>query len=185
MDILSDVNITGSLTTSGDIMAGNLILENRNKVFSIKDNDECMITIGKTNNGDYGIHINTINDYCAFENLVMLTQNTNVFCKQVWLYGGAYEETKLGKHPMEFSYYVRKINKTIQVPLTCSKFLIEENIPPHDRCSQSFPVIQSVGTYSKRSVSMDYEFCGNSSVYGIISTGGCRETEFAFQILVS
>lgn len=173
MDILSDVKITGSLTASNNIKVGYLTFKNN----SI-DSGNCSLAVHT--GGVLEIYGDGDN------NLSVSIRNEQIdFCKQVWLYGGAFEELKPGESPSTYVYYARKINKTIQVPLTCSKFLIEENIPPHDGKPQSFPVVQAVGTYSKRSVSMDYEFCGNSSVYGIISTGGCRETEFAFQILVS
>lgn len=203
MDILSDVNVVGKIYSSSLItgyICANSSCGNYTRIENGNISVSCLLSVSGT--ADVGGKIRFGNDSSIDETSMMLREpgggNTDVhlnsstnynfsamFCRQVWLYGGAYEETKPGEYPVKFSYYVRKINKTIQVPSNCSKFLIEENIPPHDGCSQSFPVIQSVGTFSKRSVSMDYEFCGNSTVYGIISTGGDRETEFAFQILVS
>ena len=205
MDILSDINVVGNITTNSlttgilrtptsplkvyrgtsscyaDVCGNTLYSNNVINKWSIKSGSICAETIC-TNTLHVGINCET---------MLYVSGEGSFFCKQVLF---DCDVASSQNYPSCVDYFTKKRNVRITVPSDCTVFKILEE-PQYignnmDLCP--YPLIQAFDNSTKRSVTMDYKFdfcfdCTSGktfvSVFGEKSSG-TTATDFSFGVLL-
>lgn len=183
MDILSDVNISGNLTTTGKICAENVTAGNTRTKYVAVFGDNC----------NYDEHLaltnQSLNFYFRGDSGVYFCQSlTNEFdiniSRTVYGSGKEFDNFDLFSTISEILFVnstVRNCSATVDVPSGCKEFLLTVNKIGH------LPLIVAYDANHKR-VEMDYQLCIDSCLGGwdgkiLVSVATDAGGTFCFRIV--